>query len=101
MPESQLWLMLVNSVSGENKTARQRIWRALKASGAATLRDGVYLLPNSAEARSEFREQAEEVVAMGGSAHLLVLDAEDARQDSQFRSLFDRGAEYTRLFHEL
>jgi len=31
MPE--LWLMLVNSVSGENKTARMRIWRALKASG--------------------------------------------------------------------
>src|SRR5439155_1361286 len=32
MPEPQLWLMLVNSVSGENKTARMRIWRALKAS---------------------------------------------------------------------
>ena len=29
--------MLVNSVSGENKTARMRIWRALKASGAAAL----------------------------------------------------------------
>lgn len=37
MPDSQVWLMLVNSVSGENKTARMRIWRALKASGAAAL----------------------------------------------------------------
>src|SRR5207253_2598691 len=56
MSESQLWLMLVNSVSGENKTARMRIWRALKASGAAALRDGVYLLPKSESARAVFAE---------------------------------------------
>lgn len=30
-----MWLMLVNSVFGENKTARMRIWRALKGSWAA------------------------------------------------------------------
>src|SRR6266480_4658340 len=68
MSESQLWLMLVNSVSGENKTARMRIWRALKASGAAALRDGVYLLPKSESARAVFAEQAQEVVAAGGTA---------------------------------
>src|ERR1700676_5577519 len=62
-----MWLMLVNSVSGENKTARMRIWRALKASGAAALRDGVYLLPKSESARAVFDEQAEEVGAAGGT----------------------------------
>src|SRR5213076_3071498 len=71
LSESQLWLMLVNSVSGENKTARMRIWRALKASGAAALRDGVYLLPKSESARAVFAEQAQEVVAAGGMAHIV------------------------------
>src|SRR5438132_1541631 len=67
MPE--LWLMLINSVSGENKTARMRIWRALKASGAVALRDGVYLLPESESARAVFVEQSQEVVAAGGMAY--------------------------------
>src|SRR5438105_1232698 len=77
MPESQLWLMLVNSVSGENKTARMRIWRALKASGAAALRDGVYLLPKSESGRAVFAEQAQEVVAAGGMAHIVAFDGCD------------------------
>ncbi|HEV2607644.1 MAG TPA: hypothetical protein VGT79_06655, partial [Xanthomonadaceae bacterium] len=66
--------MLVNSVSGENKTARMRIWRALKSSGAGALRDGVYVLPHSDAARVVFEEQAGEVVAAGGFANILVVD---------------------------
>ena len=72
-----MWLLLINSVSGENKTARQRIWRALRASGAAALRDGVYVLPKSDNARTVFTEQAEEVVSAGGSAHILSFASED------------------------
>ena len=91
------WLMLVNSVSGENKTARMRIWRALKASGAGALRDGVYLLPDSESARAVFAGQAEEVVGAGGAAHIVALDAIDATQQRQFVRLFDRGDEYSEL----
>ena len=40
------WLLLVLSLPTENATARMRAWRALKASGAAVLRDGVHLLPD-------------------------------------------------------
>ena len=101
MPESQLWLMLVNSVSGENKTARMRIWRALKASGAAALRDGVYLLPKSESARAVFAEQAQEVVAAGGMAHIVAFDGEDDAQHREFVRLFDRSADYAELFGRL
>ena len=93
--------MLVNSVSGENKTARMRIWRALKASGAAALRDGVYLLPESNSARAVFAEQAEEIVAAGGVAHIVSLDATDDAQHRGFVGLFDRSAEYSELFGKL
>jgi hypothetical protein len=96
-----MWLMLVNSVSGENKTARMRIWRALKASGAAALRDGVYVLPKSDNARSVFSEQVEEVVALGGSAHILSFESEDDAQQSKFVKLFDRDADYAALFGKL
>ena len=39
-------ITLILSLPTENATARQRVWRALKASGAAVLRDGVvYHIP--------------------------------------------------------
>jgi hypothetical protein len=96
-----MWLMLVNSVSGENKTARQRIWRALKASGAAALRDGVYVLPKSDAARAVFAEQVDEVVAIGGSAHILSFAGEDEAQQRELIKLFGRDAEYAELFGRL
>ena len=39
------WLLLILSLPTENATVRMRAWRAIKALGAASLRDGVYLLP--------------------------------------------------------
>lgn len=95
------WLLLVSSVSGENKTARMRIWRALKACGAGALRDGVNVLPDSTAARTVFQEQADEVVAAGGTAYILSLAAESERQSREFEALFDRSAQYAELFGEL
>ena len=101
MTDPQTWLMLVNSVSGEAKTARMRIWRALKASGAVALRDGVYLLPESESARAVFVEQSEEVVSAGGMAHIVAFDAEDDAQQREFVRLFDRSTDYAELFGKL
>jgi len=98
---AKTWVMLVNSVSGENKTARMRIWRALKASGAAALRDGVYVLPDSDAARAVFAEQAAEANETGGSSHILPFNCEDDRQESAMVQLFDRSADYARLLGEL
>src|SRR5258706_4362617 len=101
MTDTQTWLMLVNSVSGENKTARMRIWRALKASGAAALRDGVYVLPKSDAARAVFAEQAAEAIETGGTSHILSFECEDDPQQSAMIELFDRDAEYAALLSNL
>lgn len=93
--------MLVASVPGDNKTARMRVWRALKASGAGTLRDGVSVLPASEAARAVFQDQVREVVAIGGSAHVLTVQPEDDAQAKTFRALFDRGEDYARLFRAI
>ena len=91
------WLGLIISLPGRRGTARMRVWRALKAAGAAVLRDGVYLLPEMNEARAVFDEQAQAVRAAGGLAYALTLEAENKQQDGQFRALFERGPDYARL----
>ena len=42
------WLILTATLPTQPSALRVRVWRALKATGAGTLREGVYLLPSSA-----------------------------------------------------
>jgi len=60
------WLLLITNLPGRNQTLRMRIWRALKAAGAGLMRDGVYVLPNSAAARRVLEEQGEDIKTGGG-----------------------------------
>jgi hypothetical protein len=87
------WLSLVISLPGRRGTARMRVWRALKAAGAAVLRDGVYLLPAGDRMHQVFMDQAQAVRAAGGSAWVLGIDV-DRGQGREFQALFDRGPEY-------
>jgi hypothetical protein len=95
------WLLLVTNLPGRNQTLRMRVWRGLKATGAASLRDGVYVLPNSAAAHTSFEQQAREIQAGGGSAHVLPFDGESARQTEELHKLFDRTKEYAKALARL
>jgi len=95
------WLALVISMTGPRGTARMRVWRALKSSGAAVLRDGVYLLPARSGTRMILDEQAREVRRAGGSAHVLEIKAATPEQHREFRALFDRGPEYARVLESI
>ncbi|WP_035052110.1 chromate resistance protein ChrB domain-containing protein [Andreprevotia chitinilytica] len=88
------WLTLILTLPTANATARMRIWRALKASGAAVLRDGVYLLPERDDCHSALAEIAEDIEANGGTAYLLQADGAIA---ATFPSLFDRTEDYAAL----
>jgi hypothetical protein len=91
------WRLLVISLPSGSATARMRVWRALKASAAAVLRDGVYLLPAGAVAERIFAEQAREVQNSRGSAQVLTVHADDAEQNRVFLALFDRTPDYARV----
>jgi hypothetical protein len=95
------WLLLVTNLPGHNPTLRMRAWRAMKAAGAGLLRDGAYLLPNLGPARQILEEQAAEIRAAGGAAHLLSFDSDSATQTTQFMALFDRTSEYADSIHKL
>nr|WP_321271075.1 chromate resistance protein ChrB domain-containing protein [uncultured Tolumonas sp.] len=89
---------LILSLPTENATARQRIWRSLKSSGAAVLRDGVYLMPNTEAGKSTLLSFANEISELGGTAHVFHIESVE---QSEFIHLFDRSADYADLVNEL
>ncbi len=93
------WLLLVLSLPTENSTVRMRAWRALKAAGAAVLRDGVYLLPDRPACLDRLSAVAADVRSAQGTAFLLgVVDDHDV---GDFPALFDRSAAYGGLVDDV
>jgi hypothetical protein len=101
MNVAPVWLELVISLPTENATERMRAWRALKATGAGVLRDGVYVLPERPELREVLAGLAAEVTAAGGSAHLLRVAPRDDAQADALRALVDRTRDYAALVDEI
>ena len=93
-----MWTLLILSLPTQNATARMRAWRALKALGAAVLRDGVYVLPDQPDLNAALAGIAVELRANGGTAHLLHTQADD---HAEFEALFDRSAECAELLAEI
>lgn len=98
---SHSWLIFIVSLPTRNSAGRMRVWRALKALGCGVLRDGVYLLPHRPEFRQTLQLQVEDVIAGGGSAHILALDSENQDQQTVFENLFDRSADYAKLVEDI
>lgn len=95
------WLLLITNLPGRNPTLRMRIWRALKAAGAGLMRDGVYVLPNSAAARRVLQEQGDEIKEGGGQAHIVSFNAETDEQNAGLAAMFDRSADYAEVIEQL
>lgn len=92
------WLTLIISLPTENANTRMRTWRSLKASGAAVLRDGVYLMPERDACRSVFDALATEVSDSGGTAYVMRLE-EPVGVD--FKAMFDRREEFSALLDDI
>lgn len=92
------WLTLILGLPTANATERMRAWRALKASGAAVLRDGAYLLPDTGVCREALASVERDILAINGTAYILpVVDPNGER----FIELFDRSDDYSKLRTEI
>lgn len=91
------FLALFITLSTRQSAGRMRVWRALRSVGAATLRDGVYLLPESPEHAVVLNEIAGDVKSVEGTADIYHLEARDERQQQFLLALFDRREEYAQL----
>ena len=95
------WLALVVSLPATNATLRMRVWRAMKALGCATLREGVYLLPAGRGLRQALRMHAEDIKQGGGGAYLLNVANPSTEERTDFQGLFDRGEDYRALIERV
>jgi hypothetical protein len=98
--ENGAWHLLILSLPTGGATARMRLWRGLKALGAAALRDGAYLLPAAERHRDALAGLAREAEVDQGMAWLLDVRASPG-QDAALRALFDRAEQYAALDVEM
>ena len=95
------WLVLTATLPTSPSALRVRVWRALKATGAGTLREGVYVLPTTAGTAEALWNIERTITEGGAEAHMLVVPARDAAQDKAFRALFDRSDLYGELVQSI
>lgn len=91
-------LLLILSLPTENATVRMRAWRGLKASGAAVLRDGVYLMPELEQCYVLLDTIATDVIAAGGIAYVM---SSEAPNNMSVIDLFDRSADFAVLLADV
>ena len=91
------WLVLTATLPTTPSGLRVRVWRSLKATGAGTLREGVYVLPDHASTADSLWGLERTISEAGAEAHLLVVEARDDAQEKSFQALFDRAELYAEL----
>jgi hypothetical protein len=91
------WLLVVATLPTEVPAARMRVLRTFESLGAAVIRDGVFLLPETPANRQAAERLVEYITANAGSALALKAAPLDAAQLETFRRLFDRSSRYEDL----
>ena len=91
------WLVTIAQLPTEDPAARMRVLRTLESLGAAMMREGAYLLPDTAANRQSLEALGDYIAKSAGSAQVLQVNATAAAQQEQLRRLFDRSARYEEL----
>jgi len=92
---------LVLSLPTRDSTLRMRVWRALKESGCAVLRDGVYLLPTERGEGAALEKLEKEIRLHGGFALRLQAAPKAPSEQSRLQALFDRTPHYADLIEQI
>jgi hypothetical protein len=96
-PAASNWLVTVAQLPTEDAAARMRVLRTLESLGAALMRDGVYILPDTPGNRQSLDALAEYIGKIAGSAQVMRVTAATTAQQRTFERLFDRSARYEEL----
>ena len=91
------WLATVAQLPTEDPATRMRVLRTLESLGAAVMREGVYLLPDTAANRQALERLSDYIAKSAGTSQVLQVTANSAAQREAFRRLFDRSARYEDL----
>ena len=91
------WLVTITQLPTEDPAARMRVLRTLESLGAAVMREGAYLLPDTTANRQALDALAEYIVKSAGTAQVLQVHATSPVQQEMLRRFFDRSARYDAL----
>jgi hypothetical protein len=98
VPEAaQNWLVTVALLPTEDPASRMRVLRTLESLGAAVVREGVYLLPDTPTNRTALDALGQYIFKSAGVAHVLQVSAASAAQQRAFQNMFDRTGRYEEL----
>ncbi len=95
------WLILTATLPTNPSALRVRVWRALKATRAGSLREGVYVLPNGSPTAQSLWDIERTIAEAGADSHMLVVTSRDEAQEQAFRDLFDRSELYAELLQSI
>ena len=91
------WLVLIASLPTEDPAGRMRMLRTLESLGAAVMREGAYLLPDTPACHQGLQHLADYIAKATGTAQVLQVQPLTETQRLAFHSLFDRSARYAEL----
>ena len=87
------WLLLVHQLPAKPSNLRVQTWRRLQQLGAIPVKQAVYALPDTPEAREDFEWLKAEITGGGGEATVFVADNVDAWSDEALVEEFKRTRE--------
>ena len=90
------WLLLIHQIPPQPAYFRVKVWRRLQGLGAVALKNSVYALPNTDEAREDFEWVLREIVKEGGEATLCEARLIEGLGDEEVQRAFHlaRDADY-------
>ena len=94
-PGRRGWLLFIHQLPSEPSNLRVTTWRRLQQIGAIPLKQAVYALPDTPEAREDFEWLKTEVKAAGGDATVFSADNVDAWSDDALIEEFRRARQET------
>jgi len=87
------WLLLIHQLPPKPPYLRVKVWRRLLALGSVALKNSVYVLPSTDEAREDFEWVLREIRKEGGEASLCEARLVEGLTDDEVRGLFLRARE--------
>jgi len=82
------WLLLIHQIPPKPNYFRVKIWRRLQRVGAVGIKNSVYALPATEQAREDFNWILREVVEGGGDASLVEARLVEGLSDEQLQEAF-------------
>lgn len=91
------WLLFLPQLPAKPDYARVKLWRRLQPLGVVALRNAVYVLPNTPDAREDLEWISKEVEAAGGTAVVCEASFLEGVSDTELESRFRERSEHVYL----